>query len=133
MPNLVFAPISVGELIDKISILQIKLEKFIDENSLRHIEFERDSLIKEFNKIEDNDIENLHEYQELYKVNSMLWDICEERREMEANNDFSIAYVELSRAEYKTNDQRAILKKKINQNYNSQVFEVKSYRWFNEN
>lgn len=132
MNGLITVPISIGELFDKISILQIKFEELSDKVALEHISLEKDILITELKKVESREVTEVDEYMELYKINKTLWKICDERREMDARRDFSRVYVELSRAEYKTNDKRALIKKRINQKYNSKIFEVKSYGWFNE-
>ena len=114
-------PVSVGELLDKISILQIK-NKHSPTNSF--INSELTSLIKiaKEQKIYDLDFLN-----ELYNVNQKLWTIEDEIRLKEKNKMFDSEFIELARSVYITNDERAKIKKNINKKYNSEYQEVKLY------
>ncbi len=124
---LVETPISVGELIDKITILEIKLEKIADEAKLAHVRKEhgllttrRDEAVERSDALEalTRDIE---------AVNRALWDVEDELRDMERAGDFGDVFVEKARAVYKTNDERARLKTRINDLTGSALSEQKSY------
>ena len=125
--NKILAEISAGELIDKITILEIKREKISDQMKLIEINKELNSLKSIFEKeISDKSkIENLKE--ELKKINLELWDIEEGKRKAEKNNNFDENFVQLSRNVYKGNDKRAKIKLKINEILGSNIKEVKSH------
>tara|TARA_B100002019_G_C21274951_1_gene604979 strand:+ start:8925 stop:9311 length:387 start_codon:yes stop_codon:yes gene_type:complete len=120
-------PISVGELIDKITILEIKNKKITDEEKLFSIQKELSSLkniLKNLN-LENDSLVPL--YEELLKVNYELWNIEDEIRISEKNNRFDSSFVELARSVYITNDKRFEIKNKINKLFNSEIKEEKSY------
>ena len=119
---MIYIPISNGELIDKLTILEIKKEKIKDTNKLFNIEKEYNEL-KKINKF---DID--HEYQELKNINLKLWNIEDKIRIKEKNNEFDNEFIELAREVYKTNDIRYSLKNKINNFTNSNLIEEKSYK-----
>ena len=125
--NKILAEISAGELIDKITILEIKREKISDQMKLIEINKELNSLKSIFEKeISDKSkIENLKE--ELKKTNLELWDIEEGKRKAEKNNNFDDNFIQLSRNVYKGNDKRAKIKLKINEILGSNIKEVKSH------
>ena len=125
--NKILAEISAGELIDKITILEIKREKISDQMKLIEINKELNSLKSIFEKeISDKSkIENLKE--ELKKTNLELWDIEEGKRKAEKNNNFDENFIQLSRNVYKGNDKRAKIKLKINEILGSNIKEVKSH------
>ena len=125
--NKILAEISAGELIDKITILEIKREKISDQMKLIDIDKELNSLKNTFEKeISDKSkIENLIE--ELKKINLELWDIEEGKRKAEENNSFDENFIQLSRNVYKRNDKRAKIKLRINQILGSNIKEVKSH------
>ena len=125
--NKILAEISAGELIDKITILEIKREKISDQMKLIDINKELNSLKNTFEKeISDKSkIENLIE--ELKKINLELWDIEEGKRKAEKNNNFDENFIQLSRNVYKRNDKRAKIKLKINEVLGSNIKEVKSH------
>ena len=125
--NKILAEISAGELIDKITILEIKREKISDQMKLIEINKELNSLKNTFEKeISDKSkIENLIE--ELKKINLELWDIEEGKRKAEENNNFDENFIQLSRNVYKQNDKRAKIKLKINEILGSNIKEVKSH------
>ena len=120
-------PVSLGELFDKVSILEIKSEKISDKTKLNHIKKELDSLKEIVNKlnIEENKIEPL--FKKLKFTNSELWVIEDEIRVLEKNNDFGENFVKLARSVYITNDKRFEIKNLINNKFNSSYFEEKSY------
>ena len=121
------AEISAGELIDKITILNIKKEKITNNEKLVEIEKELKSLKDTFNKkiIPDNSLLELME--QLKKINLKLWDIEDGKRNAEKNKKFDERFVELARNVYKFNDERAKIKLKINNLLGSNIKEVKSY------
>ena len=125
------APISLGELMDKISILWIKKDKIIDKNKLNLIEDELNLLNKSItiiiNKNKDRRIEILSLIEGLKKINAELWDIEDKIRECERNKNFDQNFIELARSVYITNDKRSELKNEINLKFGSNIVEVKSY------
>ena len=123
----ILAEISAGELIDKITILNIKKEKITNNEKLVEIEKELKSLKDTFNKkiIPNNSLLELME--QLKKINLMLWDIEDGKRNAEKNKKFDERFIELARNVYKFNDERAEIKLKINNLLGSNIKEVKSY------
>tara|TARA_Y100001970_G_C14247281_1_gene869190 strand:- start:23 stop:415 length:393 start_codon:yes stop_codon:yes gene_type:complete len=123
----ILSEISVGELLDKISILEIKLEMVKDENKKKEIKKEYDIL----NKIQktsvklEGDIKNL--FESLKKVNMTMWEIEDKVRICEKNKDFSEKFIELARGVYFNNDKRSRIKLEINKKLNSNITEVKEY------
>lgn len=119
-------PISVGELIDKLSILHIKKTKISNNEKLEFInkEFE---LLYNFSSIylDDNRISSL--YIELVNINSKLWEIEDELRIMEFNKNFNSDFIELARKVYYINDERFSLKNKINELTDSEIREQKEH------
>ena len=125
--NQILAEISAGELLDKITILEIKKEKINDIQKLKDIEKELSSLTttSEDQIPDKSKIENL--IQSLKKINLKLWDIEENKRKAEKNKKFDEAFIKLSRDVYKSNDERAKIKLKINEILGSNIKEVKSH------
>lgn len=120
-------PVSVGELIDKLSILQVKRNKIDDENKLKYVNNEFEILYNLSAEYLNNmEIENL--YHELVEVNSSLWDVEDKLREYEKIQFFENHFVLLARQVYITNDKRFELKNKINEISNSELREQKSYQ-----
>ena len=125
--NQILAEISAGELLDKITILEIKKEKIKDNQKLKDIDKELLSLTKTSDeKIPDkkkiNDL-----IIDLKQINLKLWDIEENKRLAEKNQKFDEKFIKLSRDVYKTNDARAKIKLKINEILGSNIKEVKSH------
>jgi len=125
--NQILAEISAGELLDKITILEIKKEKIKDSQKLIDIKKELSSLTKTSDeKIPDkSEINNL--IMNLKQINLKLWDIEENKRLAEKNQKFDEKFIKLSREVYKTNDERAKIKLKINEILGSNIKEVKSH------
>ena len=125
--NQILAEISAGELLDKITILEIKKEKITDSEKLKNINKELSSLTKTSNeKIPDKKrIEGL--ISNLKKINLKLWNIEENKRKAEKEKKFDAAFIQLSRDVYKSNDERAKIKLKINEILGSNIKEVKSH------
>ena len=121
-------PISWGELFDKLTILQIKLENLQDKNALMNVKIEYDQLHIIYNK---NFLEN--EKAKLFitnlkKNNQKLWNIEDEIREKERNKTFDEEFIKLAREVYITNDQRSHIKRNINETFDSKIIEEKSYQ-----
>ena len=124
----ILAEISVGELYDKITILNIKLKKINDPKKLKNVKTELDSLKEQSNKINLKDNETLKKYvQKLQDINEELWDIENNKRECEANKDFGEKFIEISRNVHFKNDIRASVKKEINLLSDSKINEEKEY------
>ena len=123
----ILAEISAGELIDKITILNIKKEKITNNEKLVEIEKELKSLKDTFNKKINPDNSLLELMEQLKKINLMLWDIEDGKRNAEKNKKFDERFIELARNVYKLNDERAKIKLKINNLLGSNIKEVKSY------
>ena len=123
-------PISLGELLDKISILKIKKKNINDKNKLIFINDELkllDGVLLDLNMISDKQkkIENF--LNQLVEVNSKLWKIEDDIRDCERNKRFNQEFIDLARAVYLTNDQRSQIKLEINNFFGSKIVEIKSY------
>ncbi len=116
--------VSIGELYDKVTILKIKKDRIKDSEKLFNINKE---LIYLENKILNNDPQVNNLVDELYKINSKLWNIENSKRRCEAENNFGWDFIQLARDVYIWNDKRAEVKKKINLLTNSDVIEEKEY------
>jgi|TARA_B110000114_G_C14926470_1_gene330665 hypothetical protein len=123
----ILVEISVGELFDKITILKIKTEKIKDQNKLNNINLELEILNKEAIKIINPSAEIIENIEKLKNINTELWDIENLKRELEAKKDFSENFINISREVHFKNDNRAIIKKKINVLTQSNVTEEKEY------
>jgi len=123
----ILSEISAGELLDKISILEIKLEKIKDKNSLNEINKEYKILKNAQNSnIETTDkIEKL--FKEIKEINTNLWDIEDRLRVCEKNKDFGKNFTELARRVYLNNDKRSKIKLEINKILGSNIREIKQY------
>ena len=123
----ILAEISAGELIDKITILEIKKVKIIDNDKLKDVEKELLSLMAIFKKSIPNLSKIQHLVDNLKSINLKLWDIENGKRLSEKNKDFGEKFVELARSVYKTNDERSKIKLEINNILESNIKEVKSH------
>ena len=121
-------PVSPGEVIDKITILQIKYEKINNKNKLKNIKNELNLLLPLINKKKYETLEIQNLMKNLKKVNHALWNIEDNIREKENFKEFDNEFIELARSVYKTNDKRAEIKKKINLLTKSDIIEEKSYK-----
>jgi len=118
--------VSHGEIVDKLTILQIKKENITDPSKLDNIVKEYDYLLS----IVENDLEistESPEYLELLSINKVLWKIEDDIRDKERDKVFDAEFIELARSVYTTNDKRAEIKKEINLKYGSLFVEEKSY------
>ena len=121
----ILAPISLGELLDKITILQIKTQH-LQGTALENVKRELDALEITLNNLQLNiDIKLV---QKLKEVNQKLWQIEDDIRDQERQKKFDDAFIQLARSVYQQNDQRAAIKKEINTTYGSTFIEEKSYQ-----
>jgi hypothetical protein len=125
-------PVSVGELIDKLSILHVKNIKITNEEKLALVnkEFE---LLYNLSSVYLNSSEMELLYHQLCDINSKLWEIEDELRILETRKSFNTDFIELARGVYYTNDERFRLKNEINQITNSEIREVKEYVNYKQN
>jgi Family of unknown function (DUF6165) len=126
----ILVPISPGELLDKISILQIKLARILDAGKLANVKLEL-SLLEQTWKDSGCATQDLaREERALLNVNERLWDIEDRIRDKEAKQTFDRDFIELARAVYVCNDERAEIKKRINMQLGSRLIEEKSYKQY---
>ena len=123
---IISTPVSVGELVDKISILHIKNINIKDVEKIKFIKEELELLNQTLDKHVKRD--DIKEYLDaLIEINSKLWVIEDDIRDCERNKNFDQKFIELARSVYFTNDKRSDLKLNINKKFGSQIIEVKSY------
>ncbi len=120
-------PISFGELFDKLTILQIKLENLQDKNALKNVktEYNQLHLIYDNNFLEHKNAKSL--LADLKRINVKLWDLEDKIRNKERNKTFDKEFIELARSVYITNDERSLIKRNINEIFGSEIIEEKSY------
>ena len=128
--NKILAEISAGELIDKITILEIKKIKINDNDKLKDVTKELASLNNTLKEVipDYSKIKMLKD--ELKSINLKLWDIENGKRLAEKKNNFNEKFIQLARSVYKENDERSKIKLKINNILGSNIKEVKSHYWF---
>ena len=117
--------VSIGEVLDKVSILEIKLDKFTDPLKLANVTREYDLLVRSMSSLEIS--RDSEDYIELKKVNLSIWDIEDRIRVCESKSSFGDDFVKLARSVYYENDKRASIKRRINVKYNSHLIEEKEY------
>ena len=123
-------PVSIGELIDKLSILHVKQTKITNEDKLEYVNKEFELLYNMSSEyLNQSEIETL--YHSLVTVNLKLWDIEDELRILETKKSFNADFIELARKVYFTNDERFALKNEINLITDSEIREVKDYVKYN--
>jgi hypothetical protein len=128
-PQDILVPVSVGELMDKITILEIKSERIKNPSQLENIVHELEALrAVRLRDIERAMLDKLSA--ELKRVNAKLWDVEDAIRDCEARSDFGGPFIELARMVYRLNDERSRLKKAINLASGSRIVEEKSYKSF---
>ena len=120
-------PISWGELFDKITILQIKLENLTSKNALENVEQELKKLQSILTQNGPKTMETLQLEGELRRTNQQLWGIEDKIRDKERTNSFDDEFIQLARSVYITNDERSRIKRKINELLGSELVEEKSY------
>ena len=125
--NKILVEVSVGELLDKLSILEIKQEKIKDSEKLKYINDEYEVLKEQLSKNvqSDNILEKL--FNSLKEINSKLWHIEDDKRMCEKNSDFGEKFIKLSRDVHFLNDDRAKIKLEINNHTGSKIKEIKEY------
>jgi hypothetical protein len=121
------APISAGELLDKITILEIKSERIANQAKLENVLRELDVLTKIATREELFGVDVHALLNELRDVNQALWDVEDALRDLERTKDFGVRFVELARSVYRHNDRRAEIKRAINLQLGSTLIEEKSY------
>jgi hypothetical protein len=126
--SLIQTPVSYGELIDKITILEIKSRRITDEAKLANVRNELDMLNATWANSAASQIDISDERARLLAVNEALWDIEDNIRLMERAQTFDAAFIELARSVYFRNDERAAFKREINQKLGSELVEEKSYQ-----
>jgi hypothetical protein len=128
MQEPILAPVSAGELVDKITILRIKFARLVDAAKRQHVSRELGLLeaIAERSLAERSQIETL--VTDLKDVNARLWEVEDDIRGCEACGDFGQSFVELARSVYRLNDMRAEIKRQINERVGSRIVEAKQYR-----
>lgn len=117
--------VSTGELIDKVTILSIKLEKIKDKKKLLHIIQEYELLKKSM--VRSGITETSEEFIQLRNINSNLWEIEDKIRLKEKKKEFDEEFIQLARSVYFNNDERSAIKRQINLKFNSQLIEEKAY------
>tara|TARA_B110000438_G_C15517258_1_gene522558 strand:- start:292 stop:681 length:390 start_codon:yes stop_codon:yes gene_type:complete len=125
--NKIIVEVSIGELLDKISILEIKLEKIKDPEKLKFISDEHSVLKEQLEKNvkSDDKLENL--FQLLKEINAKLWVIEDDKRQCEKEKDFNEKFIKLSREVHFLNDDRAKIKLEMNNHTGSKIREIKEY------
>ncbi len=122
----ILAEISIGELVDKLTILEIKLKKIGNKDSLENIK-------KEYQSLKSIDLKGIDQkkyqplFNELQSINEKLWDIENEKRSFEKNSNFGDKFIQVSRDVHFMNDKRAKVKQEINKTFGSNIEEVKEY------
>ena len=125
--NKIIVEVSIGELLDKISILEIKLEKIKNPEKLKFISDEHSVLKEQLEKNvkSDDKLENL--FQLLKEINAKLWVIEDDKRQCEKEKDFNEKFIKLSREVHFLNDDRAKIKLEMNNHTGSKIREIKEY------
>ena len=125
--NKIIVEVSIGELLDKISILEIKQVKIKDPEKLKFINNEHSILKDQLNKNVKSDDKLNNLYQSLKEINSKLWVIEDDKRQCEKDKDFGEKFIKLSRDVHFLNDDRAKIKLEINNHTGSVIKEIKEY------
>ena len=125
--NKILIEVSVGELLDKISILEIKKEKIQDLKKLKFINDEHAILKEQLNQNVKSDGILNKLFQSLKEINAKLWVIEDDKRMCEKNSDFTEIFIKLSRDVHFLNDNRAVIKLEINNHTGSKIKEIKEY------
>ena len=125
--NKILVEVSVGELLDKISILEIKQEKIKDTEKLNFINEEHSILKDQLNDIVKSDKKLTELFESLKQINAKLWVIEDDKRQCEKEKDFTDTFIKLSRDVHFLNDDRAKIKLEINNHTGSKIKEIKEY------
>jgi len=124
----ILVPISPGELLDKITILRIKSQRMTDEDKLANVRHELELLERTWRETGHAAADVSADERALEAVNARLWDIEDDIREKESQQAFDQRFIELARAVYINNDERAAIKKRVNQKLGSKIVEEKAYQ-----
>jgi hypothetical protein len=124
----ILVPISPGELLDKITILRIKAQRMTDPAKLANVRHELELLEQTWRASAQAGVDVSGEERELETVNAKLWDIEDDIREKESQRSFDARFIDLARAVYINNDERAAIKRRVNQKLGSKIVEEKSYK-----
>lgn len=119
---------SVGEVVDKVSILNIKLEKLTNPEALENVSVELGFLKRALKESGMEEALSHSLFQQLAEVNTKLWQVEDELREYESKKTFDAEFVDLARSVYKLNDRRATIKREVNLAFGSKLMEEKSYK-----
>tara|TARA_Y100001970_G_scaffold293397_1_gene439946 strand:- start:1914 stop:2303 length:390 start_codon:yes stop_codon:yes gene_type:complete len=125
--NKILVEVSIGELLDKISILEIKQDKIKDTEKLRFISHEHSILKKQLDNNVKSDDKLIKLFKSLKEINEKLWVIEDDKRQCEKNKDFGENFIKLSRDVHFLNDERAKIKLEINNHTGSLIKEIKEY------
>ncbi|MDX1459181.1 MAG: DUF6165 family protein [Marinobacter sp.] len=128
MTDVIKVPVSFGEVLDKITILEIKSERIADAAKVKNVRLELDELSRTWEEAVPDQSAIAELRQQLKAVNEQLWEIEDDIRDQEAAQDFGDKFIELARSVYFTNDKRAAIKKEINLALGSRFVEEKSYQ-----
>jgi hypothetical protein len=124
----ILVPVSPGELLDKITILRIKSARITDVTKVANVRLELELLEKTWRECGCSAFDVAHDERALQAVNEKLWDVEDLIRDKEAKQTFDREFIELARAVYISNDERAAIKKRINLQLGSRLIEEKSYK-----
>lgn len=124
----IMVPVAPGELIDKITILQIKSDRIVDRQKVRNVRTELDLLQRTWHESGLAETDIGEQEQTLRSINERLWDIEDRIRLKEASREFDDEFIELARSVYRVNDERARVKRRINELLGSGIIEEKSYQ-----
>jgi hypothetical protein len=127
MKHAVETPTAIGELIDKITILEIKVQRFTDPAKMKNAWAELDLLIERRDREIPSSDGLATLAAELKAVNEAIWELEDDIRDCERRGDFGSNFVKVARQIYKTNDERAAVKRRINLEFDSAIVEEKSY------
>lgn len=128
MADVIKVPVSFGEVLDKITILEIKSERIKDADKVSNVRLELDELSQTWDAAVTDQAAIADLRAQLKAVNEQLWEIEDDIRDQEAAQDFGARFIELARAVYVTNDKRAAIKKDVNLALGSRFVEEKSYQ-----
>ncbi|AZR40370.1 MULTISPECIES: DUF6165 family protein [Marinobacter] len=128
MADVIKVPVSFGEVLDKITILEIKSERIADAEKVKNVRLELDELSATWSEAVQDQAAIADLRRQLKEVNEALWEIEDDIRDQEAAQDFGAKFIELARAVYVTNDKRAAIKKDVNLALGSRFVEEKSYQ-----
>ena len=128
MADVIKVPVSFGEVLDKITILEIKSERIADAEKVKNVRLELDELSATWNEAVQDQAAIADLRRQLKEVNEALWEIEDDIRDQEAAQDFGAKFIELARAVYVTNDKRAAIKQDVNLALGSRFVQEKSYQ-----